>query len=57
MTHSRTEATHTGEYFGIAPTGMRVTFEEMLICRSVGERIARSWQITSGGFKEQLNGH
>lgn len=57
VTHSRTEAIHTGEYFGIAPTGRRLTFEEMLICRIVGERIAESWQITSGGFKEQLNGH
>ncbi|MEA2345849.1 MAG: hypothetical protein QOF63_4018 [Thermoanaerobaculia bacterium] len=56
VTHSRTEATHTGEYFGVAPTGKRLTFEEMLICRIAGDRIAESWQITTGGFMQQLAG-
>jgi predicted ester cyclase len=54
VTRSRTEATHTGEYLGIAPTGRRLAFEEMLICRIAGDRIAESWQITSGGFRAQL---
>jgi hypothetical protein len=28
----------------------------MLINRMAGDRIAESWQITSGGFMEQLTG-
>ena len=56
VTHSRSEATQTGEYLGLAPTGKRLTLEEMLICRIAGDRIAESWQITLGGFMEQLTG-
>ena len=56
VTHSRTEVTHTGEYFRLAPTGKHLTLDEMLICRIAGGRIAECWQITSGGFMEQLTG-
>ena len=56
VTHSRSEATHTGEYLGLAPTGRRLTLEEMLICRIAGGRIAESWQVTTGGFMQQLTG-
>ena len=56
VTHSRSEATHTGEYLGLAPTGKRLTLDEMLICRMAGDRIAESWQITTGGFMQQLTG-
>ena len=56
VTHSRSEATHTGEYLGLAPTGRHLTLEEMLICRIAGGRIAESWQVTTGGFMQQLTG-
>jgi predicted ester cyclase len=57
VTHSRSEATHTGAYFGVAPSGRRVMIHEMLINRLVDGRIVESWQITSGGFLEQLKAH
>jgi predicted ester cyclase len=57
VTHSRSEATHTGVYFGVAPSGRRVMIHEMLINRLVDGRIVESWQITSGGFLDQLTGH
>ena len=56
VTHSRTDVTHTGEYFGVAPTGRRLAIEEMLINRIAGDRIAESWQLTSVGFMQQLTG-
>ena len=56
VTHSRSEATHTGKYLGLAPTGKRLTLEEILICRIAGDRISESWQITTGGFMQQLTG-
>jgi predicted ester cyclase len=56
VTHSRTEATHTGEYLGVAPSGKRLFIEEMLINRIAGDRIAESWQVASGGFTAQITG-
>jgi predicted ester cyclase len=54
VTHSRTAVTHTGVFEGIAPTGRRLEIEEMLVSRIENDRIAESWQLTSGGFREQL---
>lgn len=36
---------HLGEYMGIAPTGKTVTYDEIIIFRFVGERIAESWAV------------
>lgn len=49
--------THTGEYFGIAPTGKRVTFSMLNIDRVASGKIAESWTESSGlGFHYQLTG-
>jgi predicted ester cyclase len=56
VTHTTTTATHQGEYYGVAPTGRRVSFQEMLICRIAGGLIAESWQTVSGGLREQIAG-
>jgi steroid delta-isomerase-like uncharacterized protein len=37
--------THRGEYMGIAPTGRRVSYEEIFIFRFVDGRIAETWGV------------
>ncbi|MDQ2951410.1 MAG: ester cyclase [Chloroflexota bacterium] len=56
VTYTTTAATHLGEYDGVAPTGRRVSFQEMLICRIAGGLIAESWQTVSGGIRDQIAG-
>ena len=56
VTRTVTTATHRGEYLGLAPTGKRVTLYEILINRIDGDRIAESWENSTGGFYKQLTG-
>jgi len=37
--------THRGDYMGLAPTGRRVTYNEMFIVRFVDGRIAETWGV------------
>ncbi len=37
--------THRGEYMGRPPTGKTVAYEEIIILRFAGERIAESWAV------------
>jgi predicted ester cyclase len=37
--------THQGEYMGLAPTGKRITYDEIFICRLAGGRIAETWGV------------
>ena len=37
--------THRGEYMGIPPTGRSVTYNEMIIVRFEGGRIAETWGV------------
>jgi predicted ester cyclase len=37
--------THRGEYMGIPPTGLRVTYAEIFILRFAGGRLAESWGV------------
>jgi predicted ester cyclase len=55
-TRAITRATHTGEYFGVKPTGRRLARQELSIFRIAGDRIVESWQETSPGFYKQLTG-
>ena len=51
------EGTHTREYFGIAPTGKRVTLRQLNIDRIRDGRIIESWFESFGqGFHYQLTG-
>lgn len=49
------EATHTGEIFGIAATGKRVSLEAISIYRIADGRIAERWSYQGRGILEQLN--
>ena len=52
-----TEGTHTKEYFGVAPTGKRVTFHQLNIDRVRDGKIVESWSESFGqGFHYQLTG-
>jgi len=52
-----TTATHTGPYLDLAPSGHRVSVDEMMFNRIRDGRIAETWAITSGGgFYRQLTG-
>ena len=52
-----TTATHTGPYLDLAPTGHRVSVDEMMFNRIRDGKIAETWAITSGGgFYRQLTG-
>jgi len=52
-----TTATHTGPYLDLAPTGYRVSVDEMMFNRIRDGRIAETWSMTSGGgFYRQLTG-
>ncbi len=37
--------THQGEYMGLPPTGKSVTYNEIIIFRSVNGRIAETWGV------------
>jgi steroid delta-isomerase-like uncharacterized protein len=37
--------THRGEYMGLPPTGRSVTYDEIIIGRFVGGRIAETWAV------------
>src|SRR2546430_7392040 len=37
--------THLGEYMGIAPTGNRVTYDEIFIFRFVNGRVVETWGV------------
>jgi len=51
------EGTHTKEYFGVAPTGKRVTLRQMNIDRIRDGKIVESWSEGTGqGFHYQLTG-
>jgi predicted ester cyclase len=51
----RQTGTHRGELFGVAPTGRRVDFGEMALCRIAGGRIVATWfQTDMLGLMEQL---
>jgi predicted ester cyclase len=43
--HNSATGTHRGEYMGRPPTGRTVTYDEIVILRFVGERIAESWAV------------
>jgi len=54
---NRAEGTHTREYFGVAPTGKRVTFTQLNIDRIRDGKIVESWTESFGqGFHYQLTG-
>ena len=38
--------THLGTFWGIAPSGRRVTVAEMALFRFAGDRIAEQWNVT-----------
>ena len=51
------EGTHTREYFGVAPTGKRVTLRQLSIDRIRDGKIVESWSESCGqGFHYQLTG-
>src|SRR5260221_11640442 len=55
--HSTTTATHTGDYFGLAPTGKPVRLVEMMFNQVRDGRLCASWAILDvPGFYEQLTG-
>jgi predicted ester cyclase len=55
--HCTTSAIHRGVYFDVAPTGTRVSVDEMMFNRVVDGKIAETWVITAGpGFYRQLTG-
>ena len=55
--HCTTSAVHRGPYFDLAPTGTRVSVDEMMFSRIEKGRIAETWVITAGpGFYRQLTG-
>ena len=37
--------THLGEYMGLSPTGKSVTYDEIIIFRFAGGRIAETWGV------------
>ena|SRR5207302_6097641 len=49
--------THTKEYYGVAPTGKRISFAMIDIDRVANGKIVESWSETTGlGFHYQLTG-
>lgn len=42
---NRVTGTHRGEYMGLPPTGKTVTYDEIIIFRIAGDRIAESWAV------------
>src|SRR5215218_8911883 len=55
VAHWRAQATHQGEYMGIAPSGNRVDFRGISIYRIEGGKIAESWSVSALlGMMQQL---
>ena len=49
------EATHTGDFAGIAPTGRRVTWSGITVYRLAGDKVVEcSWQTDTLGLLQQL---
>ena len=49
------EATHTGDFGGIAPTGQRITWSGVTIYRVSGDRVIEcNWQTDALGLLRQL---
>jgi predicted ester cyclase len=49
------EATHTGEFLGIAPTGRRVTWSGITVYRLAGDKVIECrWQTDALGLLQQL---
>jgi predicted ester cyclase len=49
------EATHRGEFLGIAPTGQRVTWSGITIYRVTGDKVAECiWRTDALGLLQQL---
>jgi predicted ester cyclase len=47
--------THTGEIWGVAPTGKKLTITGISILRIVGSKIVEEWgEMDNLGFMEQL---
>ena len=56
--HSTTSAVHRGPYLDLAPTGTRVSVDEMMFSRIEHGKVAETWVITAGpGFYRQLTGN
>jgi predicted ester cyclase len=52
-----TAGTHTREYFGVQPTGKRLSFSVISIDRIANGKIVESWVETTGlGYHYQLTG-
>jgi predicted ester cyclase len=48
-------ATHTGEFFGIAPTGKKIKFSAVAIYRIVNDKLVEGWFVSeSFDFLKQL---
>jgi predicted ester cyclase len=53
--HSRVEATHVGEFLGVAPTGRRIAWDNVSIVRVRGGRVIGQWaQPDLWGIHRQL---
>jgi steroid delta-isomerase-like uncharacterized protein len=53
--HWTAEATHQGEFLGVAATGRRVHMEGMVFCRIADGKIVEEWRvIDSAGLIRQL---
>lgn len=50
----RAQGTHTGELFGHAPTGRKVTLTAIAIYRLLGGRIVERWADNGTGVLDQL---
>jgi predicted ester cyclase len=56
-THKTFTGTHTGEFFGTAPTGRRATIRVMDIVRYRDGKVAEHWNIVDfAGLMRQLQG-
>ena len=52
---SRTEATHTGEFLGVAPTGRRIAWDYVVMAHVKGGRLVGQWiQPDLWGIHQQL---
>jgi len=55
--HCTVSATHTGQYFDVAPTGKRLVIHEMMFNVVRDGRLAETWAITDEpGFYQLLTG-
>jgi predicted ester cyclase len=53
--HETWTGSHTGEFFGIAPSGKAVTFKVIDIVRITGDKIREHWGVTDNfGLMQQI---